>query len=195
MIHIRNIWAFLLVILFGVILFVSVYFLGNSGYFLSGVILLVSVLIERKLKDKRIATEKERIHQEYINRIAAGDYQTLYEYKQFVGLWLEQKGYMDIQVTKRSGENEADIICMDNQGNRIAVLCKLYRKPVGYRLVEEPVGYRAVVEARVAMFSYKCDKAMVVTNNSYTKQAIEEANRTGVKLWEGICQLPRLPRS
>ena len=81
------------------------------------------------------------------------------------------------------------------KANRIAVLCKLYRKPVGYRLVEEPVGYRAVVEARVAMFSYKCDKAMVVTNNSYTKQAIEEANRTGVKLWEGICQLPRLPRS
>lgn len=139
--------------------------------------------IRKERKKKRLERQRQQAYQEYVNRISAGNYQTPYEYEQFVGLWLKRKGYQNVQVTQQSGDYGADIICTDSDGNYVAVQCKLYKKPVGYRAVEEVLG---------ALHYYNCSRAMVVTNNSYTKQAIEAANRTGVELWEGVYQLPQL---
>lgn len=110
-------------------------------------------------------------------RISSGGYQTPYEYEQYVGSLLTYKGYKNVQVTPKSGDYGADIICKDKKGNKYAVQCKMYSKPVGYKAVEEVLG---------AMHYYKCNKAIVVTNNTYTKQAVEAANKVGVVLWKNI---------
>lgn len=110
-------------------------------------------------------------------RIRSGGYQTPYEYEQYVGSLLTYKGYKNVQVTPKSGDYGADIICKDKKGNKYAVQCKMYSKPVGYKAVEEVLG---------AMHYYNCNRAIVVTNNTYTKQAVEAANKVGVILWKNI---------
>ena len=110
-------------------------------------------------------------------RISSGVYQTPYEYEQYVGSLLTYKGYKNVQVTPKSGDYGADIICKDKKGNKYAVQCKMYSKPVGYKAVEEVLG---------AMHYYNCNRAIVVTNNTYTKQAVEAANKVGVILWNNI---------
>lgn len=110
-------------------------------------------------------------------RISSGGYQTPYEYEQYVGSLLTYKGYKNVQVTPKSGDYGADIICKDKKGNKYAVQCKMYSKPVGYKAVEEVLG---------AMHYYNCNRAIVVTNNTYTKQAVEAANKVGVILWKNI---------
>lgn len=110
-------------------------------------------------------------------RISTGDYRTPYEYERYVAGWLSSHGYKRIQVTQKSGDYGADIICYNKKGAKIAVQCKMYSKPVGYRAVEEVLG---------AMHYYGCNAAMVVTNNTYTRQAIDAANRVGVHLIQRV---------
>lgn len=110
-------------------------------------------------------------------RIRSGGYRTPYEYEEYVGSLLAYKGYKNVQVTPKSGDYGADIICKDKKGNKYAVQCKMYSKPVGYKAVEEVLG---------AMHYYNCNKAIVVTNSTYTKQAVEAADKVGVVLWKNI---------
>lgn len=104
-------------------------------------------------------------------------YRNGHEYEYFVAAYLKRKGYTDVKVTRKSGDFGADVICTSPNGYRLAVQCKLYQSPVGYRAVEEAVG---------GMHYYKCDGAMVVTNNTYTRQAKEAAHMMGVTLIEGV---------
>ena len=108
----------------------------------------------------------------------APTYTNGHEYERFVAWYLGKNGYKSIEITKKTGDFGADIICLDSTGKkRIAVQCKMYAKPVGYKAVEEALG---------AMHYYNCDEAMVVTNNDYTKQAETAARRTGVKLMSRV---------
>lgn len=104
-------------------------------------------------------------------------YNNGHEYEKYVAWWLGTKGYRNIQITPKSGDYGADIICYGRRGEKYAVQCKYYSKPVGYRAVEEVLG---------AMHYYGCNEAMVVTNSTYTKQALTAANRSGVKLIERV---------
>ena len=100
-----------------------------------------------------------------------------YEYERYVAYWLERKGYRNVLITQPTGDYGADILCTDRDGKKIAVQCKYYGKPVGYKAVEEALG---------GMHYYGCDMAYVVTNNTYTKQALDAAKKTGVKLYERV---------
>ena len=105
------------------------------------------------------------------------DYRNGHEYEYFVAAYLKRKGYTDVIVTQKSNDFGADVLCTSPNGYRLAVQCKLYQSPVGYKAVEEAIG---------GMHYYKCDGAMVVTNNTYTRQAKEAAHRMGVTLIEGV---------
>lgn len=100
-----------------------------------------------------------------------------YEYERYVAYFLERKGYKNVLITQPTGDYGADILCTDRDGKKIAVQCKYYVKPVGYKAVEEALG---------GMHYYGCDMAYVIKNNTYTKQALEAAKRTGVKLYERV---------
>ena len=82
-----------------------------------------------------------------------------------------------MMITPKTGDYGADIICYDRCGTKYAVQCKYYSKPVGYRAVEEVLG---------AMHYYGCNSAMVVTNSTYTKQAVTAAKRVGVNLLQNV---------
>lgn len=101
---------------------------------------------------------------------------TGYDYEYTVAAYLKYKGYSGVKVTQGSGDYGVDVLA--RKGNRkYAVQCKYYSKPVGVKAVQEAV-------AGVAY--YGCDRAMVVTNNTFTSQAKELAKANNVVLLENV---------
>ena len=81
---------------------------------------------------------------------------------------------MNINQTKLSGDDGIDIIA-EKEGINYGFQCKCY---------SSPVGIKAVQEAFTGAKMYNCDIAVVITNNSFTPQAIHAAKQTRVRLWD-----------
>jgi restriction system protein len=75
-------------------------------------------------------------------------------------------------VTKGSGDYGVDIIAEKDE-RKIAIQCKLYSNPVGYKAVSEVYAGKGCIDA---------SEALVVTNSTFTRQAKEGAERLKVKL-------------
>lgn len=87
---------------------------------------------------------------------------------------LADQGFKGIRLTPHSSDYGADILCFDLHGNSCAVQCKFSSSKVGYKAVEE-----TLAGARY----YKCRRAMLVSNQGFTKNAIQGANALGVELY------------
>ncbi len=98
------------------------------------------------------------------------------EYENAVAEYLRLHGYHEVSVTKGSGDFGIDVIA-HRSGHKYAVQCKYYTSAVSLDAVQEVVA---------GMAYYKCDKAMVVTNSTYTDAAKELAKCNGVILLERI---------
>jgi restriction system protein len=87
---------------------------------------------------------------------------------------LKANGFRSVEVTQGSGDFGIDIIAVDLNGLKYGIQCKRY---------ESNVGWHAVEEARAGAEYYGCDRAVVMTNNYFTRQAIEGAQKINVELW------------
>lgn len=97
-----------------------------------------------------------------------------HEFEYIVADLLKYNNFKNIEVTKGSGDYGADIIATLND-EKYAIQCKRYDGKVG----SAPIG-----EVLRAMNKYNCAKGIVITNNFYTKQAIEEGKINKVLLWD-----------
>lgn len=104
------------------------------------------------------------------------DLMTGIEFEHFVAELLPDFGYRNVQVTKASGDEGADVIAVNQNGARVCIQCKHYS--------DNSVRFDAVQQIYTAKSLYACDIAMVVTNSYFTKQAMESAQRLGVKLYD-----------
>jgi len=86
--------------------------------------------------------------------------------------YLRSRGYRHVRRTGNSSDYGVDIVAVRRR-RRYAVQCKFYSRPVGVAAVQQVVG---------GMAYYNCDKAIVITNNSFTRQARELAERNDVEL-------------
>lgn len=96
------------------------------------------------------------------------------DFESYVGRRLKGMGYSNVRVTKTSGDFGADVVAVNSKGETVCIQCKHYSKPVGIKAVQEIYSAKQY---------YKCQKAMVITNSTYTQAAIDLANKTGVDLW------------
>ena len=96
------------------------------------------------------------------------------QFENYVGRRLKEYGYTKIKVTQTSGDFGADVIAVNSNGETVCIQCKHY---------SQPVGIKAVQEIYSAKQYYGCQKAMVITNSTYTQAAIDLAKSTGVDLW------------
>jgi hypothetical protein len=76
-------------------------------------------------------------------------------------------------VTQGSGDYGIDILAR-RKNVTYAIQCKRW---------QASVGVKAVQEAGLGADYYHCDAAAVITNSTYTKQAVNLAEKTGVRLW------------
>lgn len=100
------------------------------------------------------------------------DLMTGLEFEQFVAKLFEKKGYT-VEVTKASGDQGIDVIA-EKGGTKIGIQAKCYSSTVGNSAVQEAVAGKQF---------YRCDKAMVITNNYFTPSAEELATANDVILW------------
>jgi len=94
-----------------------------------------------------------------------------FEFENLIGNLFKKAGYK-VQVTKKSGDQGADIIA-EKDGISTAIQTKKYNGTVGNKAVQEIVA---------AMKFYDCDKSVVITTGTFTKAAIELAERNEVQL-------------
>ena len=77
------------------------------------------------------------------------------------------------RVTQHSGDQGVDVIAEKGTA-KLAIQAKCYGSAVGNSAVQEAVA---------GMAYYGCNKAMVVSNSTFTKGASELARANGVVLW------------
>lgn len=95
-------------------------------------------------------------------------------FENFCAELLEKNGFRDVTVTRGSGDYGVDITARYH--NRIyGIQCKRYAKTVGINAVRDALG---------GYDYYNCDIVAVLTNNTFTPQAVTQANISGVKLWD-----------
>jgi len=88
---------------------------------------------------------------------------------------LFEKAGCKVRLLQGYKDHGADLIVTDKRNKRYAVQAK--------KLKSGRVGAKVIGEPLRAMNYYKCDVAMIVTNQNFTKQAKEEAKIANVVLW------------
>ena len=87
---------------------------------------------------------------------------------------LKKRGFIDVEVTKGSGDNGVDILA-EKDGVSYAIQCKRY---------EEPVGVKAVQEAYAGRDYYDKMVGVVMSNQYFTKNATDMARKLKIMLWD-----------
>ena len=96
-----------------------------------------------------------------------------YEFEYQCAKILKRKHFSKIKVTQSSGDQGIDIIAFKHR-KKYGIQCKYYT---------HPVGNKAVQEAYAGANFYDCDKAVVMTNITFTKSATQLAQKLDVELY------------
>ena len=97
-----------------------------------------------------------------------------HEFEFFCASLLRKNGYEQINVTRGSGDQGIDIICY-RDGIKYGIQCKCYSADIGNKAVQEVFAGKAF---------YECHIGIVLTNQYFTKSAIELAKKNGIILWD-----------
>lgn len=98
-----------------------------------------------------------------------------HEFEYFCAELLKQNGFVDVEVTKGSGDYGIDILA-EKEGVTYAVQCKCYAAPVGVKAVQEAYAGRDYYDRMVGA---------VMTNQYFTSPAVEAAKKLKILLWDG----------
>ena len=96
------------------------------------------------------------------------------DFEFFCAELLEKRGFLEVEVTKGSGDNGVDILA-EKDGVTYAIQCKRY---------EEPVGVKAVQEAYAGRDYYDRMVGVVMSNQYFTKNAVQMAQKLKIMLWD-----------
>ena len=96
------------------------------------------------------------------------------DFEYFCAELLEKRGFLEVEVTKGSGDNGVDILA-EKDGVTYAIQCKRY---------EESVGVKAVQEAYAGRDYYDRMVGVVMSNQYFTKNAVQMAQKLKIILWD-----------
>lgn len=108
------------------------------------------------------------------NIIAFDESMTGIEFETFSKKLLEVNGFDNVEVTTASHDYGVDVIAYKDN-IKYAIQCKKYSSKVGIKAVQEVIGSRSM---------HKCHVGVVLTNNYFTKSAIELAEKNNIFLWD-----------
>lgn len=98
-----------------------------------------------------------------------------HEFEYYCAALLEQRGFVDVEVTRGSGDYGIDILA-EKEGITYAIQCKRYTMPVGVKAVQEAYAGRDYYDRMVGV---------VMTNQYFTTPAVEAAKKLKILLWDG----------
>lgn len=97
------------------------------------------------------------------------------EFEEYCKDLLLRKGFEEVELTQKSHDYGVDIFA-DLDGVSYAIQCKCY---------SDPVGIKAVQEIYAGKDYYDCMVGVVMTNQYFTKPAIDYALKLNILLWDG----------
>ena len=97
-----------------------------------------------------------------------------HEFEYFCAELLEKKGFVDVEVTKGSGDYGADILA-EKDGVTYAIQCKCYTAPIGVKAIQEAYAGRDYYDRMVGA---------VLTNQYFTTPAVDAAKKLKILLWD-----------
>ena len=97
-----------------------------------------------------------------------------HEFEYFCADLLRKKGFLEVEVTKGSGDYGIDILA-EKEGITYAVQCKCYGVPIGVKAVQEAYAGRDYYDRMVGA---------VMTNQYFTAPAVEAAKKLKILLWD-----------
>lgn len=102
------------------------------------------------------------------------DEMTGVQFEEYVAGRLREAGWQEVTLTPATGDHGVDIVAVRGQ-ERYAIQCKRYRSAVDTKAVQEVYAGKGV---------YDADRAVVVTNSTFTPKAREMAEKLHIELWE-----------
>jgi restriction system protein len=96
------------------------------------------------------------------------------EFEHFCAELLRKRGFVDVEVTRASGDFGVDILA-EKEGVTYAIQCKRYN---------EAVGVKAIQEACAGREYYDCMVGAVMTNQYFTGPAVKAAKKLKILLWD-----------
>ena len=136
--------------------------IGIEHYWWIGMIIIILILLF--ILKKVIRQRKSNLLDEMEGR----------EFEYFCADLLRNKGFMEVEVTKGSGDYGIDILAQ-KEGITYAIQCKCY---------QSPVGIKAIQEAYAGRDYYDCMVGAVLTNQYFTAPAVEAAKKLKILLWD-----------
>lgn len=97
-----------------------------------------------------------------------------HDFEYFCAELLEKAGFLEVEVTKGSGDYGADILA-EKDGVTYAIQCKCYQSPIGVKAVQEAYAGRDYYDRMVGA---------VLTNQYFTAPAVEAAKKLKILLWD-----------
>lgn len=97
-----------------------------------------------------------------------------HEFEYYCADLLKRKGFLEVEVTKGSGDYGVDILA-EKEGVTYAIQCKCYQTPVGIKAVQEAYAGRDYYERMVGV---------VMTNQYFTSPAVDAARKLKILLWD-----------
>ena len=109
-------------------------------------------------------------------RIVPEHFDTLegHEFEHYCAGLLQKKGFIDVEVTKGSGDYGVDILA-EKDGVTYAIQCKCYTAPIGVKAIQEAYAGRDYYDKMVGA---------VLTNQYFTTPAVEAAKKLNILLWD-----------
>lgn len=96
------------------------------------------------------------------------------EFEQYCAELLRNRGFIDVKLTKASGDFGVDILA-EKDGVTYAIQCKRYADPVGVKAVQEAFAGREYYDRMVGA---------VLTNQYFTAPAVAAAKKLKILLWD-----------
>lgn len=97
-----------------------------------------------------------------------------HEFEYYCADLLRRAGFLEVEVTRGSGDYGVDILA-ELGGVTYAVQCKRYDGPVGVKAVQEVYAGRDYYDRMVGV---------VMTNQYFTRPAVEVAQKLKILLWD-----------
>lgn len=130
---------------------------------------IAQLTIEEKNINERIKNMKNYIIQTEIKYF---DNLNGLEFEEYTKNLLIKLGYIKVEVTKSTNDFGVDVIA-EKDNIKYGIQCKNY---------SDKVGNSAVQEVHAGITHYHCTKGMIITNNYFTSQAINQAQELDIIL-------------
>lgn len=97
-----------------------------------------------------------------------------HDFEYYCAELLKKRGFVDVTVTKGSGDYGVDVLA-EKDGVTYGIQCKAYATPVGVKAVQEAYAGKEYYDRMVGA---------VLTNQYFTKPAVEAARKLKILLWD-----------